>query len=136
MYVEYQTKAGGAWYPCKYCKNCMVDNFLNKQFGAYLENLKTISCPKALENMLNEGPPQFIRDAPSFPGDGTVEPKGQLHALWFASDRTTVSARLTGAPEGEERQLLWDRLVAETMPRVLQLQADIAASGKATKDDE
>jgi hypothetical protein len=135
MYCEYQSKADGAWYPCVYCKNCMLDSFINKKFQGYLDNLKTITCPKALQNLLNEGPPIYLKDAPSFPGDGS-EPKGHVHAIWFAHDNSVIPGVLAGAPQGDERQQLWDRLIVETMPRVLKLIADIDASGSKGKDDD
>lgn len=40
QYCEYQTRENGPWFPCMYCKNCMVDSFLNRQFAMYLDNLK------------------------------------------------------------------------------------------------
>jgi hypothetical protein len=96
---------------------------------------QTINCPNALAGLLNAGPPIYIKDPKSFPGDDAADPKGEVVALWFSADNSTISGQLKDAVLGAERDALWERLIAETMPRVKKLQAEIEAGGKAPAAD-
>jgi hypothetical protein len=44
------------------------------------------------------------------PLDDSIWATPHVVQLWFARDNQEVSAKLMGAVEGEERQVLWDEL--------------------------
>jgi hypothetical protein len=82
---------------------------LAEQFHQYVERVKKTDCQAELKRLLAKGPPIYIEDKHALPLDDSI---GDTHVvqLWFARDNQEVSAKLMGAVEGEERQVLWDEL--------------------------
>lgn len=80
---------------------------LSSQFEQYVDRVKKTDCQAELGRLLKSGPPIYISDKHGFPLDD-----GDTHVtkLWFARDEREVPAKLRGAPEGDERQKLWDEL--------------------------
>eukprot|EP01046_Picozoa_sp_COSAG06_P018873 COSAG06_NODE_1327_length_9855_cov_3.900574_4_plen_74_part_00 len=73
---------------------------------------------------MEKGPPVWVSDP-----HGLALPEGETHIqqLWFSSDGAERSAKLTGAVEGDERQV---RRLAAPLPhaRAPLAQAVVAAS--------
>ena len=98
---------------------------LETQFEQYVDRVKKTDCQAELRRLLKSGPPVHIADKHGLP----LAEEGDTHVsqLWFARDPTTtaVSSKLKGAPEGPERQKLWD-----------ELQKFIIVEGKEEGDDD
>lgn len=105
-YVEYQTAPSMKWSPCQY-ERSVVEHLLTSQFQAFVDKVKTTDCQAELRRLLQSGPPIYLSDKHAMP-----LPEGDTHIvnLWFASDSQERSAKLEGAVEDEERQILWDEL--------------------------
>lgn len=107
-YVEYQSYPSGTWKPALF-EASIIDQLLAEQFHQYVERVKKTDCQAELKRLLAKGPPIYIEDKHALPLDESI---GDTHVvqLWFARDNQEVSAKLMGAVEGEERQVLWDEL--------------------------
>ena len=82
---------------------------LAEQFQQYIDRVTKTDCQAELKRLLAKGPPIYLEDKHALPLDESI---GDTHVvkLWFARDNREVSAKLTGALEGEARQALWDEL--------------------------
>lgn len=70
-----------------------------------MERVKKTDCQAELRRLLAAGPPIYISDKHAMPMDDDDE---YICQLWIRQEER--SAKLDGAPEGEERQKLWDEL--------------------------
>lgn len=95
------------WHPCLY-ERSVVEHLLKTQFGAYLERVKKTDCQAELRRLLADGPPVYLEDKHALPL--TEDTDTHVCALWFAGDDTSVSAKLEGAVEGDDRDNLWTEL--------------------------
>lgn len=80
---------------------------LDTQFEQYINRVKKTDCQAELKRLLENGPPIYIADKHGLPLDDGDE---YVINLWYASDGEERSAKLRGAKEGVERQMLWDEL--------------------------
>ena len=105
---EFQTMPSGQWHAAK--MSCeVVEMMRTSQFNQYMERVKKSTCEAEMRRLMASGPPLWIEDKfglPLLEGDTHVE------NLWYASDEQERSAKLEGAPEGEERDALWASLQA------------------------
>jgi hypothetical protein len=85
----------------------VVERLLTEQFQQYIDRVKKTDCQAELKRLLEKGPPVYVEDKHAFP---LQETDTHVRQLWFASDNRERSARLEGALEGEERDLLWQEL--------------------------
>ena len=104
--VEYQSAPSMKWKPALY-EQSVVERLLAEQFHQYVDRVKKTDCQAELRRLLAQGPPVFVEDKHALPLE-----EGDTHVvkLWFASDNEERSAKLDGAPEGEEREALWKEL--------------------------
>jgi len=114
-----------------------VEQLLATQFHDFVNRVKTTDCQAELKRLLGTGPPVWISDKHGFPLDDDDEKndnandddddnnESRVYKLWYASDNMERSAKLDGAVEGEERQILWD-----------ELKQFIIVEGKEEGDDE
>mmetsp|Transcript_17791 Transcript_17791/g.23195 ORF Transcript_17791/g.23195 Transcript_17791/m.23195 type:complete len:118 (-) Transcript_17791:1361-1714(-) len=79
------------------------------QFHDYLKKVEKADCAAEMCRLLDAGPPIYIEEREALP-----LPNEETHILqlWYMSNNRTISARLEGALDGEERQKLWDSLTA------------------------
>lgn len=63
---------------------------------------------KELTRLLDAGPPVYLKHDK----DALPVPEGDTHIanIWFMDGDETISAKLDGAVEGEEREQLWEQL--------------------------
>lgn len=102
-YCEYRDSSG-KWYSSVYCED-VVHELLDTQFQNYKDNVENSTCKASVRSLVKSGPPIWISDV-SMPidSDGC-----HIDKIWFSSTNTTISAKLKGALEGEERNQLWKR---------------------------
>lgn len=119
--VEYQSYPSLKWKPALFELE-VIQKLLEEQFHQYVDRVKQTDCQAELRRLLDKGPPIYISDDTALPLE-----EGDTHVskLWFASDGQERSAKLDGAPEGEEREKLWK-----------ELQQFIIVEGKEEGDDE
>ncbi|KAL7517586.1 hypothetical protein ACHAWX_004948 [Stephanocyclus meneghinianus] len=105
-YVEFQSYPSMKWKPAQF-ELCVVQQLLDTQFEQYIKSVKTTDCQATLRRLLKNGPPIYISDKHGLPLE-----EGDTHvcALWFAIDGQERTAKLKGAVEGEEREVLWKEL--------------------------
>ena len=105
--VEYQSYPSLKWKPCLYEKT-IVEKLLAEQFTTFVERVKKTDCQAELRRLLAAGPPIWLEDSHALP----LAEEGDTHVvqLWFAEGNEEVSAKLTGAVEGAERDQLWSEL--------------------------
>lgn len=105
--VEYESYPSRVWQPALY-ERVIVEKLLAEQFSSFVDRVKTTDCQAELRRLLAAGPPLYLADkhALALARDSDTH----VSRLWFASDNTTRSAKLTGAPEGEAREVLWTEL--------------------------
>ncbi|KAL3910634.1 MAG: hypothetical protein SGARI_002027 [Bacillariaceae sp.] len=120
-YVEYQTAPSMLWHPCQY-ERSVVENLLKTQFHDYVNEVRTTDCQATLRRLLDRGPPVYISDKHAMP-----LPEGETYIakVWFAGDNTERSAKLDGAVDGAERDVLWE-----------ELKSFIVVEGKEPGDDD
>ena len=106
MVVEFQSYPSLKW-KAAFFEESVVQQLLDSQFHDFVNRVKTTDCQAELKRLLAAGPPIWVSDKHGLPLD-----EGDTHAvqLWYASDNKERSAKLDGAVEGEERQVLWDEL--------------------------
>jgi hypothetical protein len=99
-----------------------VEQLMADQFHQFVERVKTTDCQAELRRLLAAGPPVYVSDPNGFP-----LPEGDTHViqLWYASDNQERSAKLAGAVDGEEREVLWN-----------ELRAFLIVEGKEEGDDD
>ena len=104
--VEFQGYPSMKWKAAMF-EQSVVQQLLDTQFHDFVTRVKTTDCQAELRRLLGAGPPIWISDNHGFPLE-----EGDTHVvnLWYASDNQERSAKLDGALEGEERQVLWDEL--------------------------
>lgn len=101
-YCEYQSSSG-KWYPCVYCED-VVRQMINTQFHMYKKQVEESTCKAQMRSLVAAGPPVWISDKVMHVEDGE-----HITKLWFSSSKSTISAKLMGALEGDERNELWQR---------------------------
>ena len=96
---------------------------LDTQFETYINDVKKTDCQATLRRLLKRGPPIYVSDKHAFP----LAEENDTHVckLWFALDGKERSAKLKGAVEGEERDVLW-----------LELKEFIIEEGKEEGDED
>ena len=96
---------------------------LDTQFETYINDVKKTDCQATLRRLLKRGPPIYVSDKHAFP----LAEENDTHVckLWFALDGKERSAKLKGAVEGEERDVLW-----------LELKEFIIEEGKEDGDED
>ena len=120
--VEYQSFPSGIWKPALF-EASIVEELLQTQFHQYISRVKTTDCQAELKRLLAAGPPIFLQDKHALPL--ALEHDTHIGAVWFARDDREVSAKLHGAVEGEERDILWE-----------ELKQFVIVEGKEEGDDE
>lgn len=104
-FVEYMTVPSNTWHPCGFSKTT-VQYLQSTGFNKYIQDVEKASkdCAAAVKRLITKGPPLYLSDDIAMP-----VPEGDTHVelLWFADDDKEVSAKLTGALEGKEREALW-----------------------------
>lgn len=122
MLVEYQSHPSGIWKPALF-EASIVEELLETQFHQYIDRVKTTDCQAELKRLLAAGPPIYLQDKHALPL--ALEHDTHVSTVWFAKDNKEVSAKLNGAVEGEERDILWE-----------ELKQFIIVEGKEEGDDE
>ena len=105
--VEYQSHPSGIWKPALF-EASIVEELLQTQFHQYISRVKTTDCQAELKRLLASGPPIFLHDKHAL--TLALEDDTHISTVWFAHDSREVSAKLQGAVEGEEREVLWEEL--------------------------
>eukprot|EP00968_Pinguiococcus_pyrenoidosus_P001713 scaffold78_cov265-Pinguiococcus_pyrenoidosus.AAC.2 len=74
-----------------------------------MDRVKKSTCAAEMRRLMEAGPPIYVSDKHGLP-----LPEGDTHVamLWYASDGEERSSKLEGAPEGAERDELWQSLKA------------------------
>jgi hypothetical protein len=103
-YVEYRGTSTSKWLPAIYCENCIVEQFINRQWQTYLDNMAKADCAAALRRVLSAPPPQCVKDA-GLPCEDNET--GEVYEFWFASTNEIRDAKLKDALEGAERDAFW-----------------------------
>eukprot|EP00619_Florenciella_sp_RCC1007_P009213 CAMPEP_0205904682 /NCGR_PEP_ID=MMETSP1325-20131115/878_1 /ASSEMBLY_ACC=CAM_ASM_000708 /TAXON_ID=236786 /ORGANISM="Florenciella sp., Strain RCC1007" /LENGTH=159 /DNA_ID=CAMNT_0053270495 /DNA_START=50 /DNA_END=529 /DNA_ORIENTATION=+ len=103
-YVEYKCEPSGTWKPALMGKDVVLQ-LQNTQFKKWTDRVKETDCQAELKRLLTAGPPIWLSDP-----NALALPEGDTHisTLWFQDENMEVSAMLTGAVTGEEREKLWD----------------------------
>ena len=128
-----QAAPSGKWYPAKF-EQSVVEHLVATQFETYCKKVQTSDCAAEMrrcvvsqadaphntrslvllsaavadrwsrlpDRLMEKGPPVWVSDP-----HGLALPEGETHIqqLWFSSDGAERSAKLTGAVEGDERQV-------------------------------
>jgi len=100
-YCEYQSSSG-KWYPSPYCDD-VVKHLVATQFEKYRQDCDKCTCKRQMRRFIERGPPIWLSDQ-ALP----VEDGEHITNVWFSSENTTESAKLTGALVGQERKELWN----------------------------
>ena len=97
------------WKTAKYCIECA--RFLREcRYKNYIKAIQESDCAKELGGLIKSGPPIWLTD-------GGFPVKENETVRWIRStDGEMETAQYDGAPNGEERQLLWDMLIAVVQP--------------------
>jgi hypothetical protein len=103
-YVEYRGTPTSKWLPSVYCEPCIVEQFINKQWQTYLDNISKADCAAALRRVLSAAPPRHVKDA-GLPCEDNET--GEVHEFWFASTNEVRDAKLKDALDGAERDAFW-----------------------------
>ena len=104
-YIEYKISADSKWMPGMICETC-VEHLRKTQYARYSELLQKSTCKAELRRLLTAGPPIRVREPQALPCPND----GEIHSLWFISDKKEHSALLEGALEGEARMKYWNEL--------------------------
>ena len=116
-------------HPCNLINNkrktshIKYHQLLDTQFETYTNDVKKTDCQATLRRLLKRGPPIYVSDKHAFPL--AKEDDTHVCKLWFALDGKERSAKLKGAVEGEERDVLW-----------LELKEFIIEEGKEEGDED
>ena len=105
-YVEFQSAPSGTWHPAKFSKATLL-HLQATLFDKYMKDVEKASkdCAAAVRRLVSKGPPLYVSDPVAL-----KLPEGDTHVakLWFMDEDREVSAKLVGAPEGAEREALWN----------------------------
>jgi hypothetical protein len=91
--ILYREK-GGEWKKSSYCFECL-NYFIEKQWKNYEESVKNETCKKSLKNLLNLGPPFYIREHIGLPCEN-----GDVYEISINGE--IKSAKLKNIFEGKE----------------------------------
>jgi hypothetical protein len=103
----YKTRLNTEWVPFNWCIDC-VRHMINTQYQAWIESVKNATCPKALQRLIDQGPPIWLYDATTFP----VQPDDYVIEIGYNNPVVSISAKLTGAVEGDAREHVWNEMKA------------------------
>lgn len=117
--LQYRKNNSDTWFNTNVCSNCVL-YMKDTQFSNYVEKVKMTDCKKELKQLLDKGPPIWTSDPNIFdqvnyePDQIELEGQGQQeqqeHVVELKYNGVIMSAKLTGALEGNERLELWNNL--------------------------
>tara|TARA_Y100000389_G_C17390754_1_gene479755 strand:+ start:572 stop:952 length:381 start_codon:yes stop_codon:yes gene_type:complete len=98
--VFYRINNEKEWMLSNYCKNCVL-YLQNKSWGIFQDQVKEADCKKALQKILEVGPPINIRDKNGFPNPLDPTKLTEIDELKINDEIKT--AKLTGSFTGKQR---------------------------------
>lgn len=101
--VKYQINGKNTWLTCNYCEMC-VDYLQKTSWKIFTDQVEKADCKKALQRILEDGPPINLRDKGGFPNPVNKELLTEIDKLFFCSLNEEVSPKVTGSFTGKKRE--------------------------------
>ena len=100
--VKYQINNNTTWHLSNYCESC-VYYLLNTSWKIYTDQVKQADCKKALQKLIDVGPPINLRDRVGFPNPLDKTKLTEIDNLMFLKNKKIISAKLKDSLSGEKR---------------------------------
>jgi len=101
--VKYQINNNSVWLTSNYCETC-VDFLQEKSWKIFTDQVEKADCKKALQKILEVGPPINLRDKSGFPNPLDTNLLTEIDKLLICRENKEKSAKLTGSLTGEKRK--------------------------------
>ena len=101
--VKYQINQNPEWLISNYCETC-VDYLQNKSWKIFTDSVEKADCRKALQKILEVGPPINLRDRAGFPNPNDNNLLTEIDKLYYCSEKKEKSAKVIGSLIGVERE--------------------------------
>ena len=107
-YVEYQSYPSGVWRACEYSQPT-VEYLLANGYKMYMKDFEKAStdCAAAVRRIIGNGPPVYLSDLNHADAMPLEAGEVRVDKFWFMSNNSTVTGKLEGSLEGEEREKKW-----------------------------
>ena len=100
--VKYQINGKNDWLTSNYCETCVI--FLQEtSWKIFTDQVEKADCKKALQKILDVGPPINLRDKSGFPNPIDNNLLTEIDKLFFCSENKEKSAKLIGSLTGKKR---------------------------------
>ena len=100
--VSYRIHNNTKWLPSYYCEQC-TRFLLSTSWKIFTDQVKEADCKRALQKILEVGPPINLRDKTGFPDPHDNSKLTEINELLF-SNGEQISAKLKGSFTGKKRQ--------------------------------
>ena len=101
--VKYQINNNSKWLTSNYCETCV--NFLQEtSWKIFTDQVEKADCKKALQKILDVGPPINLRDKSGFPNPLDNNLLTEIDKLFLCSENKEKSAKLKGSLIGKDRE--------------------------------
>lgn len=100
--VKYQINNNHEWLLSNYCETC-VNYLLNTSWKIFKDQVEKADCKKALQKILDVGPPTNLRDRVGFPNPIDKTKLTEIDNLFFCNNKEIKSAKLKGSLIGKEK---------------------------------
>ena len=100
--VKYRIHKKQQWHTSYYCETC-VKYLIDNSWKIFTDQVKQADCKKALDKLVEVGPPINLRDRTGFPDPENKEQLTEIDELLFCSNNHIHTAKLKGSLTGQER---------------------------------
>ena len=101
--VKYQINNNNTWLLSNYCETC-VNYLINNSWKIFKDSVEKADCKKALNKILEVGPPINLRDKGGFPNPIDNNLLTEVDKLLFCRENIIKSAKLKDSLIGNERE--------------------------------
>ena len=101
--VKYQINNNKTWLSSYYCETC-VNYLINNSWKIFKDSVEKADCKKALNKILEVGPPINLRDKCGFPNPIDNNLLTEVDNILFCKENKITSAKLKDSLEGIERE--------------------------------